>query len=166
MALRKTFYLFGIMSILLVAACAKGISKQARSHVTYSGTFTAFQKNPDAYEGEVVLIGGKIIETQVNSAFSEISVLQLPLGRGDRPQMGDRSEGRFLLRSKRLLDPAVYGKGVALTVVGKLIGSKARTIGEFTYEYPVVEPIEIKLWQEGKGGGSSVLFGFGILTTF
>lgn len=166
MALRKTFYLVGIMFILLVAACTKGISKQARSQVTYSGSFLDLQKNPDAYKGEVVLLGGKIIETQVSPAFSEITVLQLPLGGGGRPQVGDRSEGRFLLRSKQLLDPAVYGKGVALTVVGELIGSEARTIGKFIYDYPVVEPVEIKLWSEDKDGGPSVHFGFGILKTF
>lgn len=166
MALRKIFYLVGIMFILLVAACTKGISKQARSQVTYSGSFLDLQKNPDAYKGEVVLLGGKIIETQVSPAFSEITVLQLPLGGGGRPQVGNRSEGRFLLRSKQLLDPAVYGKGVALTVVGELIGSEARTIGEFKYDYPVVEPVEIKLWSEDKDGGPSVHFGFGILKTF
>ena len=166
MVLRRTFYLVGITFILIVAACTPGISKQTRSQVTYSGAFLDLQKNPDAYEGEVVLLGGKIIKTPVSPAFSEITVLQLPLGGGARPQVGDRSEGRFLLRSKQLLDPAVYGKGVALTVVGELIGSESRTIDEFKYDYPIVEPIEIKLWSDNKDGGPSVHFGFGVLKSF
>ncbi len=60
----------------------------------------------------------------------------------------------------------MYGKGVALTVVGKLIGGEARTIGGFRYDYPVVEPIEIKLWRKDKGEDSSIHFGFGIFKIF
>jgi starvation-inducible outer membrane lipoprotein len=71
-----------------------------------------------------------------------------------------------LIRAQQLLDPAVYTEGIAITVVGKLIGSEARKVGEFTYIYPVLEPIEIKLWHKEKGGGPSVHFGIGVFKTF
>ena len=163
---RKSFYLLGMVCILLVAACTKGISKQARSRVTYSGTFSALQKKPDDHVGEVVLLGGKIIETNVNSNYSEIAVLQLPLDGGDRPRIEDQSEGRFLIRSEELLDPAVYTEGTAITVVGEIIGSEARKVGEYNYIYPVLKPIEIKLWHKDKGGGPGVHFGIGVFKTF
>jgi len=166
MVWRKTLSLLGILCILLAVACTKGISKQALSQVTYSGTFSELQKKADDYEGEVVLFGGKILETKVSPEHSEITVLQLPLGGGDRPRVGDQSAGRFLIRSKQLLDPAVYTKGTAITVVGKVIGSEAQKVGEFKYVYPVLEPIEIKLWHKDKGGGPSVHFGIGVFKTF
>jgi len=163
---RKTFHLLGILCILLVAACAKGISKEARSQVNYSGTFSALQEKPDDYVGEVVLFGGKIIETKVNTKYSEITVLQLPLGGGDRPRLEDQSKGRFLIRSAQLLDPAVYTQGTAITVVGKLIGSEVRKVGEYNYDYPVLEPIQIKLWPKEKDGGPDVHFGIGVFKGF
>jgi outer membrane lipoprotein len=166
MAWRKTIYLCGIICILFTAACTKGISKQARSRVTYSGTFAELQKKPGDHVGEVVLFGGKIIETEVGPRYSEITVLQLPLGGGDRPLFGDQSKGRFLIRSEQLLDPAVYAEGTAITVVGKLIGSEARKVGEFKYVYPVLGPVEIKLWPKDKGGGPSVHFGIGVFKSF
>jgi outer membrane lipoprotein len=166
MAWRKTFFLFGILGILLAPACTKGISKQARSRVTYSGTFSELQEKPGKYTGEVVLLGGKIIETRVITEYSEITVLQLPLGGGDRPRLEDKSKGRFLIRSKQLLDPAVYTEGTAITVVGKLIGSEARKVGEYTYRYPVLDPVEIKLWPKDKGGEPSVYFGIGVFKGF
>ena len=166
MARRKALYLCGILCVLLAAGCAKGISKQSRSQVTYSGTFAELQQKPDNYAGEVVLVGGKIIETQVNPDYSEITVLQLPLGGGDRPRIEDQSKGRFLIRSEQLLDPAVYTKGTAITVVGKLIGGQSRKVGEFTYVYPILEPIEIKLWHKDKGGGPAVHFGVNIFKSF
>jgi outer membrane lipoprotein len=166
MAWRKTFCLVGIAGILLAPACTKGISKQARSWVTYSGSFSELQEKPGEYTGEVVLLGGKIIESRVNTEYSEITVLQLPLGGGDRPRLDDQSKGRFLIRSKQLLDPAVYTEGLAITVVAKLIGSEARKVGEFTYVYPVLDPMEIKLWPKDRGGEPSVHFGIGVFKGF
>jgi outer membrane lipoprotein len=166
MAWRKAFCFVGIVGILLAPACTKGISKQARSRVTYSGTFSELQKKPSEYAGEVVLLGGKIIETQVNTEYSEIMVLQLPLTGGDRPRLEDQSKGRFLIRSKQLLDPAVYTGGLAITVVGKLIGSEARKVGEFTYVYPILDPVEIKLWPKDKVGEPTVHFGIGVFKGF
>jgi outer membrane lipoprotein len=158
--------LFTILGMLLAASCTKGISKQARSRVTYSGTFADLQEKPDDHVGDVVLLGGKIIETQVRPEYSEITVLQLPLGGGNRPRTGDQSDGRFLIRSEQLLDPAVYTEGTAITAVGKLVDSEGRKVGEFTYVYPILEPIEIKLWHKDKGGGPSVHFGIGVFKTF
>ena len=166
MILQKNSYLFGVILILFVAACTKGISKQARSQVTYTGDFSELQRNPDAYKDEVVLLGGKIIDTKANAGSSEIVVLQLPLGGGDRPQVGDQSKGRFLIRSKQLLDPALYRKGMPITLVGRLVGNETRTIDEFKYNYPVIEPMEVKLWSENRYGGPSVHFGFGVLKSF
>ena len=163
---KKYSYLFGIIFIVFVAACTKGISKQARSQVTYTGDFSELQRNPDDYKDEVVLLGGKIVDTKANTDSSEIIVLQLPLGGGARPQVGDQSMGRFLIRSKQLLDPALYRKGMAITLVGRLVGNETRTIGEFKYNYPVIEPMEVKLWSENRYGGPSVHFGFGVLKSF
>ena len=166
MVQRKTFYLLGMVCFLLIAACTKGISKQALSRVTYSGTFSALQEKPDNHVGEVVLLGGKIIETKVSSKYSEIAVLQLPLDGGNRPRIEGQSEGRFLIRSEQLLDPAVYTEGTVITVVGKVVGSEARKVGEYKYDYPVLEPIEIKLWHKDKSGGPGVHFGIGVFKTF
>src|SRR5512136_1879417 len=115
---RKTHFVLLVIPLLRSAACASAISQQARSQVTYSGNFAVLQERPGAHLGQVVMFGGKILETKASPTSSEITVLQLPLGTSDRPQDGDRSEGRFLLRSVQFLDPAVYRTGLLLTAVG------------------------------------------------
>ena len=145
--------------------CATGISRQVRSQVTYNGSFEELQTSADEHVGEIVILGGKVIETKGYPTFSEITVLQLPLGKRDRPQDGDRSGGRYLVRSE-FLDPAIYRQGSLLTVVGRLSGSEARSIGEFQYLYPILEAIEIKLWPQARKALPAVHFGIGIGTWF
>jgi len=159
---QKTLSILPLFALLLSAACATGMPQQARSQVTYSGNFSVLQERPSAHLGQVVMVGGKILETKASPTSSEITLLQLPLGTSDRPQDGDRSEGRFLLRSVQFLDPAVYRNGLLLTAVGKITGSEVRPIGGLDYAYPVVEAIEIKLWPERSPIYPGVQFGVGV----
>jgi outer membrane lipoprotein len=152
--------------IFLVIGCTAGISKQARSKVTYTGSFSALQKTPDTYKNEVVMLGGKIIETKASSPLSEITVLQLAIDTSDQPVNSDKSEGRFIVQSKQFLDPAIYEKDMLITAVGTLKGSKVLPIGDLEYTYPIVDLIEIKLWPKEIQTQPIIHFGIGIGTTF
>jgi outer membrane lipoprotein len=156
----------GVCIVFLMLGCATGISKQARSQVTYYGTFRALQKASHEHVGEIVMFGGKILRTKAYESASDIAVLHLPLGSGNRPQDGDQSEGRYLIRSEQFLDPAIYQQGRLLTVVGKLTGRETRSIGGFQYDYPVVEAIELKPWPWEKRTSPSFHFGIGVGTWF
>ena len=163
---KQTVYILGISFIMLVMGCAAGISQQSRSKVTYTGSFSALQKTPDVYKSEVIILGGRIIKTKASSLLSELTVLQLALGSSGRPENLDQSEGRFIVQTNQLLDPAVYQKDMLLTVVGTLKGSKVLSIGGFEYTYPLVELIEIKLWPKGMQIRPIILFGIGVGTSF
>jgi outer membrane lipoprotein len=166
MKLRNASNIFVIFLTFIVMGCTVGISQQARSKVTYSGSFSALQKTPDVYKGEVVMLGGRIIEAKASSPLSELTVLQLAIGTSDRPKNSDKSEGRFIVQSKQLLDPAIYEKDMLVTVVGTVKGSKVLPIGDLKYTYPIVEPIEIKLWPKGMQTQPVFHFGIGVGTTF
>ncbi len=163
---KHSVYILGIFFIMLVMGCAAGISQQSRSKVTYTGSFSALQKTPDVYKGEVIILGGRIIETKASSPLSELTVLQLALGSSGRPENLDQSEGRFIVQTNQLLDPAIYQKDMLLTVVGTLKGSKVLSIGGFEYTYPLVELVEIKLWPKGMQIRPIIHFGIGLGTSF
>ena len=82
-------------------------------------------------------------------------VLQLGLSSQNRPQDNDQSQGRFLVRSSRFLDPAVYPQGTLVTVVGPVKGVETRPIGQMAYRYPVMDVIEIKKWQPAVDSSSA-----------
>ena len=159
--------LLGICVVFVALGCASGVSKQARSQITYQGSFSELQKAPDEYKGETVMLGGKVLRTDASQTASEIAVLQMPLDTSYKPKDTDASEGRFLIRSDRFLDPAIYEQGRPVTVVGRLVGKQARSIGSFEYVYPVVEAIELKAWPWPRQKTSpSVHFGIGVGTWF
>jgi outer membrane lipoprotein len=166
MTIKHATYLFGISFIIFLTGCAAGISRQSRSKVTYTGSFSALQKTPDAYKGEVVMLGGRILETKVSSALSDLTVLQLAIDIYGRPVNPDQSGGRFIVQTKKLLDPAVFQKAMYLTVVGTLKGSKVESIGGFQYDYPLVEAIEIKLWPKDMRTRPIIHIGIGVGASF
>jgi outer membrane lipoprotein len=162
-----TARLLGICVLFVSLGCASGVSQQSRSQITYQGSFAELQKAPDEYRGETVMLGGKVLRADASEATSEIAVLQLPLDTSNKPKDTDDSEGRFLIRSDKFLDPAIYEQGRPVTVVGRLAGKQARSIGGFEYVYPVVEAVELKAWPWPQQKTSpSVHFGIGVGTWF
>lgn len=166
MSIKRAKSIFFVIFVVILAGCASGLSQQSLSKVTYTGTFPELQENPNRFVDEIVLFGGKIIETHTAPASSELIVLQVPLDQKNRPETPDRSKGRFLLRTEQFLDPAIYQKGTLLSTVGIIKGSQARTIGGFNYVYPLLEAIEIKLWPPDGRGYPRIHFGIGVGTSF
>jgi outer membrane lipoprotein len=152
--------------VLILAACGGGISRQARDQVTYTGAFADLQQAPAKFQGAMVLLGGKVVDTRAISDGTELVVLQLDIGSNDRPLDNDRSQGRFLVRSDRFIDPAIFPPGTLITVVGRLQGSETRPIGEMPYIYPVIAPAEMKKWPAGSDASPRFHFGIGIGTRF
>ena len=152
--------------LLFLLGCASGISQQSRAQVTYDGSFSHLQKAPAEYVGEIVLLGGKIIENKPSAAGTELLMLHLPTDGQGQPKDGDRSEGRYIVQSDQFLDPAVYEKEGLLTVVGKLVGTEIRPIGGLDYRYPKIQAIEIKLWPKTARHYPRFHFGIGVGKTF
>jgi len=147
---------------LILTSCAGGISQQARSQVTYTGPFNSVQMQPETHKGETVMWGGKIIKTLTKNGSTEMVILQLELTGQGYPKDSDQSQGRFLVRSSKFMDPAIYPEGTLITVVGRVEVSETRLIGEMPYVYPVITAIEMKKWAPGENPSPRFHFGIGI----
>ncbi len=162
-AIQGAFLMLGALAVL--TGCGGGISSYARSQVSYFGSFQELQRNPEPYRGQTVVWGGRVISaTVLDGAVTEIEVLQLNLGRSQRPVGIDDSQGRFLIRSDTFLDPVLYPKGTLVTVVGPVQGTEDRLIDRMNYRYPVVGITELKKWPPGSGDSPRFHFGIGIGT--
>jgi outer membrane lipoprotein len=156
----------GLVLLLTLLGCVGNTPLQTRSQVTYTGTFDQLQQAPDRYAGETVLLGGKVVATQVTEGSTELVVLQLELNSSDQPRDDDRSLGRYLAISPRFLDPALYPPGTLITVVGKVRGGQKRLIGKMMYTYPVIDLVEIRKWSPPGNPSPRFQFGIGVGTHF
>lgn len=135
-----------VLAAFLVS-CGPVISKQVMSSVDPSVSFQDLIKDPERFKGKTVVLGGRIIGTNVKTGETWMEVLQQPLDSRQRPEEADVSHGRFLVKFTDYRDPAVYSPGRAITVAGQVLGKEVRPLSQIEYTYPVLLAREAYLWR-------------------
>jgi outer membrane lipoprotein len=116
-----------------------------------AGTFpetTVEQAQQKDLTGQRVRWGGTIVTVTPGENDTCFEIVSRPLDAQARPRRTDETSGRFLACAPGFYDPAIYGVGRNVTVVGTLQASVVRKIGEHEYHYPQVSAEEVYLWPE------------------
>jgi outer membrane lipoprotein len=137
-----------VMSLSLMGewGCQAAINQEMRAQADETVTLDQVSTDPEQYRGKIVLWGGEILEVRNTPEGAVLEILERPLDSGDRPSRREAPRGRFLITHKGFLDPAVYGRGLEITVVGEIVGKRSQTLDEIEYTYPVVQDRELVLW--------------------
>lgn len=152
-----------MVCVFQLSGCAHVVSEGLRSQVDTSIPPSLLFADPEAYRGRVVILGGDIVSTENTSNGTTVEVVQKPLDHRGRPQVSDRSVGRFLVLFDGYLDPLIYQKGKLITVAGEIIGRTVRPLGQMDYSYPLIKSRELYLIEPGYG--IPVFFGIGVGVT-
>jgi outer membrane lipoprotein len=155
-------------AFLLLTACSN-LPPAIKDPPAYDLGYLEAAANTAKFKTAPVRWGGTIVEVENEPSFSAIQVLAYPLSGNGRPELGETSQGRFVVKSAGFLDPAVYTKNKAITVAGNLLGSTERTIGNKALQLPMISANQIHLWEEldyyspyyGGYGGWGYGFGYG-----
>lgn len=138
------FFLSGLL--VLVSGCATyPIADTLRQEANRDLTLSMVLENPTAYVGSIVIWGGRIIQTINHPHGTEIIVLETPLSSTGMPVHEQLSQGRFIARASRYLDPEIYRRGRRIILAGEIVGKETRPLGETEYTYPVVSVRESHL---------------------
>lgn len=138
-----------VMIILFACmGCAHAVSEKLRSEADPGITFAMLMQSPETFIGKTVIFGGTIVETRNYEEGSEIEVMQNELDYSDYPADNDQSSGRFIFFHAGFLEPEIYANGRKVTGAGKVTGIREGKVGEQTYKFPVIEALELKLWEE------------------
>ncbi|PIV84697.1 MAG: hypothetical protein CO150_05675 [Nitrospirae bacterium CG_4_9_14_3_um_filter_53_35] len=150
--IRKTIRYIGLLLFLMAAAgCVSSVvPPELRSRVNRSVSFEDLVRDPNRYQGELVVLGGVIISASNRKEGTEVEILQKPLSRTDQPVDADETGGRFIGLYPGYLETTIYEKGRKVTVLGEVSGKVERPIGEVIYPYPVIRARKIHLWPEIK----------------
>lgn len=135
-----------IVLLVLLAGCAPVISKQIRDQVRPETTFTEVLKEPERYQGQMIVVSGVIVSAENTKEGTMLQVLQRPAGFRGQPKGGDKTEGRFLALNSQYLDRYVYTQGREVTVAGEVQGKRILPLDKTEYRYPLIQVKELYLW--------------------
>lgn len=142
-----------IAAVLFLTACAPVLSRDLMREGTRDVPMTRFQTTPEAYKGQLFILGGVIVDTRLTEQGSEIEALYVPVDSSGDLEEGEHAGGRFLAllpKAKGMLDPEVYKKGREVTLAGEFVETRKGKIDEMEYTYPVFNIRQIYLWPEEK----------------
>jgi outer membrane lipoprotein len=132
----------------LLSGCGSVLSKDALYSVNYEVDYALLKADPASHVGKSLILGGLILENEVSDAGTMLEILKYTLNGRDEPQNPDEANGRFLVKTERLLDPSIYKAGRLVTLVGTLVGMETRQLQKASYHYPVFTIVELHLWPE------------------
>lgn len=151
------------LSLLLLAACAP-----APIYKTASGAVTAIPAEvahaPEQYGNGTVIWGGSIVGVHNFPDHTEMEVLAYPLDSSQRPKPNGQGLGRFIAIFPGYLEAFNYPNGALVTLTGQLSGSRAGTVDQAAYTYPMVSVAQSHRWtpDELRQGHPNISFGVGV----
>jgi len=148
---------------LALAACAPApIYKPTPNNVSVPPSQVS--REPERYGNADVIWGGRIVQVRNFSDHSEIEVLSYPLDGSQRPKANDTGGGRFIASMPGYVESLDYPSGGLITVAGRLNGSRAASVGQAPYTFPLVSVNQSHVWtaKEMQGGHPNVSFGVGV----
>jgi outer membrane lipoprotein len=136
----------GFVSIMLISACSSHIPPEIRQAVDDAPDVAQVRQQAEAYMSQKVRWGGVILNTENKQNTSWLTVIAFPLSDNGEPQVSDKSPGRFIAIIDEFVEPLVYSHDRKITVTGNLLRSETLKVGEFPYEYPVIQVDHYYLW--------------------
>jgi outer membrane lipoprotein len=135
-----------LLLALLLAGCATDVPRAIREAPAESVLPAEVLDAPESWRDRRVRWGGDIVGIENRKDETWVEIVEKPLYGNGQPRRTDTSRGRFLAAIPGFLDPAVYAKKRSITVAGTLEMPVTRTIGDYSYRYPVVRAASHHLW--------------------
>jgi len=144
--IRPVIYSASLLLILTLSACSSHIPPVIKQPLESAPSIGEVRDRADAYISQKVRWGGMILETENNQDNSSLTIVAFPLNDDGEPQVSDQSTGRFIALFDGFLEPLVFSREREVTVIGKLLKMETIDVGEYAYEYPVIQVEHYYIW--------------------
>ena len=134
--------------ILSISACSAHIPPEIAQPLQGSPGIGKVRHNTDAFMSTKVRWGGVILATENRQDTSRLTIVAFPLRDDGEPRISEQSTGRFIAIVDEFLEPLVFKRDREITVTGKVLKTETLNVGEFAYEYPVIQVEQYYLWPE------------------
>ncbi|HEY6871739.1 MAG TPA: Slp family lipoprotein [Geobacteraceae bacterium] len=131
--------------LLFLSGCAHIISDTSLDRADRSIEFGELRKNPDAFRGKFVILGGLITGVRQVREGVQLEVVEYPLDSEEMPDTSSGSGGRFLVVFPPDVGYATFKPGVLVTMAGEVAGKAVKPLENVAYTYPVLVVKEIHI---------------------
>ena len=135
-----------LLSIFLISACSSHIPPEIKEPVAGSPGVDQVRNQLEAFQSKKVRWGGIILETENKQNASWLKIIALPLNEYGEPRDTDQSPGRFIAIVDEFLEPQLYTRDRQITVTGHVLRHETLKVGDFSYDYPVIQVEHYYLW--------------------
>lgn len=133
--------------ILVAASGCSSTSGSAPSAAMRGPSVAARHASPDVHQGQTVRLGGTIAAVRAHAEGMELEVIGRALDAEGRPERGEATIGRFIVRSAEPLDSSTYAPGRSITAVGQVAPMDSWWVdADSSYRYPVLTFAQLMLW--------------------
>ena len=137
-----------IAALLLLAACASKPPETISRVPPDNPALLKVRADIDAHVGRDVRWGGVISGVENRADGTWIEIVYYELRDKGRPRDSGDSDGRFIASFDDFVDPVVYENGRSLTVIGTIESKTSRKIGDYEYQFTIVEVDGSHLWNK------------------
>ncbi|MBI2089543.1 MAG: Slp family lipoprotein [Deltaproteobacteria bacterium] len=131
---------------LVVSGCVGFIPPELREKIQWEVGLRNLQQDVETHKGQLVLVGGEILDVRGGLDEDTVEVLHRPLDASSRPILTGESEGRFVVRlSKEVPLESSYREGQPLTVVGEITGEIKTRAGK-DIPSPILMARYLRFW--------------------
>lgn len=135
-----------LMLIIFLSACTSHVPPEIKDSIEGAPDIGQVRESADTHLSKTVRWGGLILNTDNKLDSSWVTILAYPLTDNGEPREQEQSLGRFIAIVDKFLEPTVYSKDRKFTITGKLLRTETQKVGDFPYEYPVVQVEHFYLW--------------------
>jgi starvation-inducible outer membrane lipoprotein len=131
---------------LLLSGCAGFIPLELKDRIQWEVSLRDLQRDLKGHKGQLVLLGGEILEVRKRGDEESVEVLQRPVDAAKQPVLASESDGRFVIKLSReaSLEKGAF-EGQPLTVVGEVTGESETGAGKDKV-HPVLLAKVLRLW--------------------
>jgi len=148
-----------LLAALLLGGCATRFDIGAAE---YRVTPQQAANNIVLVQNKTIAWGGIIVASKNLVSQTQLEVLSYPLDGNGRPDREATAGGRFIALHPGYLELANFAEGRLVTMTGTVSETRAGSVGEAHYVYPVLAIKTLFLWPTPEEEATKPQFHFGV----
>ncbi|MCG9682774.1 Slp family lipoprotein [Vibrio sp. Isolate23] len=142
----RFFKIIPVASILTVlTACSTLPENLASDNPDLQTNYSGWQSS--ASQEQELRLGGVIASVTNLKDKTRVEVVNLPISSNGKPDINQEPQGRFVGYIDGFADPVTLSQGRLITLLGDSSGTEAAKVGEYSYDFPVMNIKSYHLWR-------------------